>query len=223
MVDSLVATAVGRALEPRQREATEEVERILQAALAVMERVAPSAPRVSDIVAEAGTSNTAFYRYFSSKDDLILAVLQRGIRLAASYVEHEMAKESPGLNQVAKWIEATMAQIGDPQLIRMSRAVVAQFGTVAEHELALPLLELLSGAVVAAKSRNPAHDTDVIFTAVMGTLRRHVASASEPVPGETEHLISFCLKAIDPDVPASTARTRRSERPRARRRSGANS
>ena len=51
---SRAAAAVERALDDRQREATEEVERILAAAVRVMQRVSPDAPRVSDIVAEAG-------------------------------------------------------------------------------------------------------------------------------------------------------------------------
>jgi len=81
LTDSRVAAAVERALDDRQREATEEVERILAAAVRVMERVAPEPPRVSDIVAEAGSSNKAFYRYFAGKDDLILAVMERGVAI----------------------------------------------------------------------------------------------------------------------------------------------
>ncbi|MBS2079816.1 helix-turn-helix domain-containing protein, partial [Mycobacterium tuberculosis] len=72
-------------MDDRQREATEEVERILAAAVRVMERVAPEPPRVSDIVAEAGSSNKAFYRYFAGKDDLILAVMERGVAIVVSY------------------------------------------------------------------------------------------------------------------------------------------
>ena len=55
LTNSRVTAAVGRALDDRQREATEEVERILAAAVRVMERVAPEPPRVSDIVTEAGS------------------------------------------------------------------------------------------------------------------------------------------------------------------------
>src|SRR5947209_18683204 len=88
-----VAAAVERALDDRQRGATEEVERILAAAVRVMERVAPQAPRVSDIVTEAGSSNKAFYRYFAGKDELILAVMERGVAIVVSYLQHQMAKQ----------------------------------------------------------------------------------------------------------------------------------
>ena len=102
---SRVTAAVERALDDRQREATEEVERILAAAVRVMERAAPEPPRVSDIVAEAGSSNKAFYRYFAGKDELILAVMERGVGIVMSYLQHQMAKEPMPHNKIARWIE----------------------------------------------------------------------------------------------------------------------
>ena len=88
LTSSRVTAAVERALDERQREATEEVERILAAAVRVMERVAPDPPRVSDIVAEAGSSNKAFYRYFAGKDDLILAVMEPALALYLGFQKH---------------------------------------------------------------------------------------------------------------------------------------
>ena len=102
---SRVSAAVERALDDRQREATEEVERILAAAVRVMERVAPEPPRVSDIVTEAGSSNKAFYRYFAGKDDVILAVMERGVAIVVSYLQHQMTKERKPAGQVRRWIE----------------------------------------------------------------------------------------------------------------------
>ena len=133
-MNSRVTAAVERALDDRQREATEEVERILAAAVRVMERVAPEPPRVSDIVAEAGSSNKAFYRYFAGKDDLILAVMERGVAIVVSYLQHQMAKESRPEDKVARWIEGTLAQVADPHLISMSRAAAGQMS--AGHQLA---------------------------------------------------------------------------------------
>src|ERR1700753_2416388 len=123
---SRVSAAVERALDDRQREATEEVERILAAAVRVMDRVAPEPPRVSDIVTEAGSSNKAFYRYFAGKDDVILAVMERGVAMVDSYMEHQMTKESTPEGQVRRWIEGALAQVADPHLTSMSRAAAGQ-------------------------------------------------------------------------------------------------
>ena len=91
-----------------------------------MERVVPEPPRVSDIVAEAGSSKKAFYRYFAGKDDLLLAVLERGVGIIVSYLEHQMAKEDRPEDKIARWISGALAQIADPHLISMSRAVAGQ-------------------------------------------------------------------------------------------------
>ena len=131
-MNNRVTAAVERALDDRQREATEEVERILAAAVRVMERVAPEPPRVSDIVAEAGSSNKAFYRYFAGKDDLILAVMERGVAIVVSYLQHQMAKESRPEDKVARWIEGTLAQVADPYLISKSRAAAGQMSGSAQ-------------------------------------------------------------------------------------------
>lgn len=202
-----------RALDPRQREATQEVERILDAALVVIERAAPDAPRVSDIVVEAGTSNAAFYRYFSSKDDLILAVIERGVGMVVSYLEHEMAKEPTPLAAVARWIEGALAQVSDPHLTRMSRAALSQLAVHKDIEITEPLRQLLLQQIVAAGCTEPEHAADAVFATVLETLRRHVAAATQPRPAEVEYLASFCLKAIDPQVPASTVARRRRARP----------
>ncbi len=115
---SRAAAAVVRALDDRQREATEDVERILAAAVRVMQRVSPDAPRVSDIVAEAGVSNKAFYRYFAGKDELILAVMERGVALVVSYLEHQMAKETTPAGKIARWIRGCARAGGRPGLDR---------------------------------------------------------------------------------------------------------
>jgi AcrR family transcriptional regulator len=212
-MNSRVAAAVERALDPRQREAIEEVERILDAALVVMERVAPAPPRVSEIVAQAGTSNAAFYRYFSGKDDLILAVMERGVGLVASYLEHEMATEPTPLAAVARWIEGALAQVSDPHLTRMSRAAISQLTAHKDSEITEPLRQLLLQQIMAVGCADPQQAADAVFAAVIGTLRRHVAAASQPAPDEVEYLVSFCLKAIDPQVPASTVASRRRAKP----------
>ena len=88
-----VQAAVDRGLAKHKELAVREVEAILDATLRVAERSAPAAPRVADIVAEAGVSNQAFYRYFAGKDELLNAVLERGVQRLHSYLVHQMGKD----------------------------------------------------------------------------------------------------------------------------------
>lgn len=200
-MSSRVTAAVERALDDRQREATEEVERILAAAVRVMERVAPEPPRVSDIVAEAGSSNKAFYRYFAGKDDLILAVMERGVGIVVSYLEHQMAKEPKPRNRIARWIEGTLAQVADPHLISMSRAAAGQLsaGTnwrAADQEMMRPLRDLLVEPVAALGSGDVERDVEAVFSCTAATMRRYVGSGDRPTADDIEHLVQFCLRGL---------------------------
>ncbi|OIN80512.1 TetR/AcrR family transcriptional regulator [Mycobacterium malmoense] len=201
LTTSRVTAAVERALDDRQREATEEVERILAAAVRVMERVAPEPPRVSDIVAEAGSSNKAFYRYFAGKDDLILAVMERGVAIVVSYLQHQMAKESGPRDQVVRWIEGTLAQVADPHLISMSRAAAGQMSAAtkwpaADREMMRPLRDLLADPITALGSDDVDRDVEAVFSCTAATMRRYVGSAYRPGRDDIAHLVRFCLRGL---------------------------
>jgi AcrR family transcriptional regulator len=201
LTNNRVIAAVERALDDRQREATEEVERILAAAVRVMERVAPEPPRVSDIVAEAGSSNKAFYRYFAGKDDLILAVMERGVAIVVSYLQHQMAKEATPQDKIARWIEGTLAQVADPHLVSKSRAAVGQMSAganwrAADREMMRPLRDLLIEPVTALGSTDVDRDAEAVFCCTSATLRRYVGSADRPDPDDIAHVVRFCLNGL---------------------------
>ncbi|OBK17117.1 TetR/AcrR family transcriptional regulator [Mycobacterium asiaticum] len=200
-MNNRVTAAVERALDDRQREATEEVERILAAAVRVMERVAPEPPRVSDIVAEAGSSNKAFYRYFAGKDDLILAVMERGVAIVVSYLQHQMAKESRPREKVACWIEGTLAQVADPHLSSMSSAAARQMSNwlAAEREMLRPLRDLLIEPVAALGSSDVDRDVDAVYGCTVAMMRRYVGSADRPAQTDIEHVARFCLLGLGVD------------------------
>jgi AcrR family transcriptional regulator len=198
LTSSRVTAAVERALDDRQREATEEVERILAAAVRVMERVAPEPPRVSDIVAEAGSSNKAFYRYFAGKDDVILAVMERGVAIVVSYLQHQMAKEPTPAGKVKRWIEGALAQVADPHLISMSRAAAGQLSATAnvDAEIMQPMRELLTEPVAALGSADVRRDADVVFQCTAAAMRRYLDSTARPGPEDIDHLVRFCLRGL---------------------------
>ncbi len=196
------ARAAQRALADRQRLALGEVERIIDAALTVIERVAPASPRVSDIVAAAGTSNQTFYRYFGGKDDLILAVMERGTARVVSYVEHQMDKEHEPRRKVGRWIEGVLAQAADRRAASTSRAAFAQLERIPgslsrEHlEMLAPMRDLLVAPLTDAGSRDPVRDAGVIHEATFGIMRHHLGQATIPSRDDTAHLVAFCLRSI---------------------------
>ena len=85
------ARSLSRALAARQDAHLREFHAFVDAAYEVMARSGGIDPKVSDIVAEAGLSNTAFYRNFDSKDELLLAVLDDGRQRLVDYLARRMA------------------------------------------------------------------------------------------------------------------------------------
>jgi protein tyrosine/serine phosphatase len=198
-----VQSAVERALAKQRTEATREVEAILDAALRVAERVAPAAPRVADIVAEAEISNQAFYRYFAGKDDLMRAVLERGVERLYTYLAHQTQKAEGGRAQVEAWIRGVLTQVTDRRAARQSAAVNLQLtgdGDPDQPRLRTLLIEPLTRAGSVAADR----DAEVISEAVFGTMRRHLHNASAPDAAQCDHLIQFCLRGVTVAAPSAT-------------------
>lgn len=199
-MNTRISQAVDRALDHRHREATDEVERILAAAVDVMDQMAPEAPRVGDIVAAAGSSKKTFYRYFTGKDELLLAVMERGIGMVSSYLEHQLAKEVRPADKIARWVEGVLAQVADPHLISMSRAVIAQMSTSAQagpvNDIMAPMRDLLVDPVAALGSDDPDRDAEAVFQLTMATMRRYVGSGTAPGPDDIGHLVRFCLRGL---------------------------
>lgn len=194
------ARAVDRALVERHREATDDVERILAAAVDVMQRNAPEPPTVSEIVAAAGSSKKAFYRYFTGKDELLLAVMERGVGMVVSYLEHQMAKAAEPREQVSRWIEGVLAQVADPHLISMSRAVAEQMTAPTAGDaiagIMAPMRTLLTEPVAALGSGDPQRDADAVFDLTVARMRRYVGTTTGPRPGDIAHLVQFCLQGL---------------------------
>lgn len=188
-----------RALDSRQRGATEEVEKILAAAVRVIERTAPAPPRVSDIVAAAGTSNAAFYRFFAGKDELILAVMERGVGMTADYLRQQMALHDEPTDKIAAWVRGALAQVGEPRRTARSRAVLGQFAATPDGQITAPMRDLLVEPLLALGVADPRRDADAVFTTVAGAIRRHAASATQPGAAEVGHLVRFCLAALHRD------------------------
>src|SRR4029453_15442160 len=104
------AELADRTLAERRQAYAVEVRRLIDAAFAVMQETGDIDPAVRDIVRRAGLSNQAFYRHFSSKDALLLAVLADGQRQLIEHLEGRVASTKEPKEQVRRWIEGVMAQ-----------------------------------------------------------------------------------------------------------------
>ena len=202
-IDTLAARAARRPLGNREAAYTDEVNRLLDAGMALMQRSGTeSSPRVADIVREAGLSNYVFYRHFASKHDLVAAIVERGLHGVISYLEHQMSKETDPEAKIGRWVEGVMRQAGNEAAAHTARAVMwnddqlagpARMHTLETRGL---LASLLEAPLTEAGSDDPARDTTTIAATAMARMEDFLFRGDIPQQDDIDHLVSFCLAGI---------------------------
>lgn len=208
----LAAQAVRRALATREATYAEEVQRLLDAGMRVMQSAGPEgAPKVAEIVREAGLSNQAFYRHFASRDELVAAVVESGALRLVGYAAHQMAKHDDPVAQIRTWIEAVLSQAIRPELADPTRAVLwnlrqlpRQVGADGPATGPMATATLLLEPLRALGSDDPEHDAMAIADVVFGRLDHHLWGPTATA-ADVEHVVAFCLAAVS----GGRTRTRR--------------
>jgi AcrR family transcriptional regulator len=90
-------------------EPADELRRLFDAALVVMERNGYADAAVADILAEAGLSTRSFYRHFESKDQLLCALYRREAERAAERLTARVSAAATPLAALDSWIEEIMS------------------------------------------------------------------------------------------------------------------
>ena len=202
---SVAARIADRSLAKRGAAHASEVRRLLDAALEVMRRCGTtSRPRVADIVAAAGLSNDAFYRYFPSKDALVAALLEDGTERLQAYLAHQMAKASTPVARVRRWVEGVLGQAADEDVAAATLAVLWNGGSLGEGltpgrpSPSAALAILLVAPLAELGSAEPELDAALLAHAVVGRLSDHLWDRVGPTPAEVERVAAFCLAAVAP-------------------------
>ena len=190
-----------RTLAGRSEAYAEEVRRLIDAAYAVMRRTETLEPRVSDIVREAGLSNQAFYRHFSGKDELLVAILDDGQRQLVTYLGHRMARATTGAARVRAWIEGVMEQARNAAAADNTRPFAINSARLADRfpdevarsrELLMrPLRE-----AVAEVGGDPQRDADAVYQLVIGCMDDALVARRRPSKEDVQHLDRFVLGGL---------------------------
>jgi AcrR family transcriptional regulator len=198
------ARAVRRALLVRETAYSEEVQRLLDAGLALMVEGERS-PRVADIVSRAGLSNQAFYRHFAGKDELIAAVVEAGAYRLDGYLRAQVERATTPEAQVAAWVRGVLSQ-ARPAVAAPTRAALASLRLLPlgdrERTAIRPGITVLTEVLERLGSPDPERDAQTISLAAFGRLE-HFLWESPCTDADVEHLVGFCLGAIGAHRPAT--------------------
>jgi AcrR family transcriptional regulator len=177
-----------------------EVRRLIDAAFSVMRQTGDIDPQVRDIVRAAGLSNQAFYRHFSSKDALMLAVLADGQRQLVEYLQRRVATAPDPETQVTRWIEGVLAQARNPGAAEATRPFAMNGARLADRypdDLAATRAELVSTLAPSVRALGGT-DEDARFVCDLALARMNdaIAHRRRPAPTEVRRLVAFCLSGV---------------------------
>jgi AcrR family transcriptional regulator len=189
----------------------DEVTRLIRAAVAVMDRLQTTNPKVSDIVREAGLSNQAFYKHFRSKSELFLAILDDGQRELVTYLQHQTDKAETGVGKIRNWVVGIMSQAPVSADASATRGVMMN-----SHELQAEypeecdrlnqlLTEPLVAAIGLAEEQGAIRPTDpkraamTIFRLAGSTAETYVLRRRVPSDEEIEFLVQFVMSGLGAD------------------------
>lgn len=200
--------AVDRSLERRRVAAADEVRRLVDAGFALIRETGDLEPRVGEIVRAAGLSNQAFYRHFRSKHELLVAVLDEGIRTLRDYLAHRMAAAPDAEAAVAEWLRGLCAQALDAEAAAATRPFALSRARLGEHfpdevgeserQLTGLVRERLAEASAAGAlpGCDPERDAERLYDLAMGWMQRRLLERVEAEPDDAEHLVTFAMAGL---------------------------
>jgi AcrR family transcriptional regulator len=207
-IDHLADQAVERTVAGRRAEYGAEMRRIVDVTFALVERGGSLEPSMREILAETGLSTQAFYRYFSSKDELMLALLDEGRRRLVDTLQRRMAKAATPAAQVEAWIEGVLAQAANPGAAARTRPWVLSEQRLSElfpdqHQASVDLLvDLLSAPITRLQGKKGTASPDalaaMVYHLAFAVLRAHLAAGTRPDADERAAVVAFCQRGVAP-------------------------
>jgi AcrR family transcriptional regulator len=87
--------------------------------------------RVEDVLREAGLSTRAFYRHFSGKDALFLALFEQESMRADQRLRARMELAKGPVEAIREWVSAVLAVVYEPRLAPRAHVFAGERGSLA--------------------------------------------------------------------------------------------
>ena len=211
-VPDVASQIARRRIAERETELAAEVRRLMKGAQVVFRRCGTKeSPRVADILAEVGMSNDAFYRHFTSKDELVVAIIEDGTRRVCKSLAEAMEGVAPR-EQVALFVRSLIGTVADPKGSENLRALmwnVARTADDSKRRVAAraSLAKLLVQPMHALGSTEPERDAYSVTDTALGRMEHFMWRRETPSTADIEHVVQFCLRAVGHATPPDATDT----------------
>lgn len=213
--------ALARSLGPSRARSVDRLERLVDAARALADETGSAAFTVAQVAARAGVNLKGFYRYFASKDDLLVALLEEDSRLGADLVRAQVAQHTDPEARLRAAVTGALELITWPGALGYAGVLIREHRRLAEtrpdelHGALAPLIDVLAdevqGVVDAglASAPDPRRVARTMFALVLEAIHDVVLGRAEPL-AEAEFVWEFCWHGVahGPATPAATEEDR---------------
>jgi len=167
-----------------------------------------------ELVKEAGIALQTFYRYFGSKDQLLLALIEQMVGGQAAAMEAEAAAIEDPLARLHFYVTAPLHFLADEHSRGSARAITAEHWRLhqlfpdAIEDASRPMVELLRRTLVDAQAagsvtaNDAERDAWLMVEIVRSTFHHYAFAELEPsLDAVAEHVWTFCLRGVGGDPP----------------------
>jgi AcrR family transcriptional regulator len=189
-------------VEPARQRASEEVSALVEGAIAVMGRDGAEQLTVAEVLREAGLSTRAFYRHFTSKDELVLAVYERDAGATRERLRERMAAARSFRAALELWIDETLALGFDARRARRTR-VLAREGARLQIDfpdefatIVAGIVEPLADVLARLPSKDPERDAWSVYAVTWALVEEKLRGGTITRADAREHVLRFCLPAL---------------------------
>jgi TetR/AcrR family transcriptional regulator len=185
----------------------EQARVIVDAARRLVETKGPGFT-TQDLIKEAGIALQTFYRYFSSKDYLLLAVIEDVIDENCKAFREQAAKLSGSVERLQFYVTATVKGLGasrsGPSFITSEHFRLQTLYPAEVSQATQPYTDLLVDEIRAAvtaghlEAKNPEYSAWLITQLTMAVFHHYdCAGLNEPTDQIADKLWEFCWSAIN--------------------------
>lgn len=212
--------ALDRSLQGARARSADRLERLLVAARELANETGSASFTVAQVAAGAGVSLKIFYRYFESKDDLLVALLEEDSRLGAGILRAVVDANEDRRSRLAAYVTGVFDLVALPGALGYAGVLISEHRRLSEHRpdalarALAPMLDVLAAEIEAAaaeglvRSPTPARDARTIFVLILDGIHEVVLGRTA-ARDEAAHLWRLCWAGLrgEPDPPPSEERS----------------